>query len=195
MATWPRMKKTYKVNEIFYSLQGEGYYTGRAATFVRLSGCNRRCAFCDTDHSAFTLLTAAEIAARAAAAPSSHVVLTGGEPAMQVDAELIDALHDAGAYIQIETNGTLPLPPGIDWVTCSPKDGPAPHALRCVDELKVVYQGQDVEAYLPHFVSSVLSLQPCDDGSRSNVQETADYILRHPHWRLSLQTHKLIGIR
>ncbi len=190
------MSKQYKVNEIFYSLQGEGYHTGRAATFVRLSGCNRRCAFCDTDHAAFTPMTAQEIAAAVAQNPGRHVVLTGGEPSMQVDAELIDALRGIGAYIQIETNGTLPLPKGIDWVTCSPKDGPdGEYALRKVDELKVVFQGHDVEAYLLKFDYKALSLQPCDMGGRVNVDDTIVYILKHPHWRLSLQTHKLTGIR
>ena len=189
------MNGTYKVNEIFYSLQGEGYHTGRPATFVRLSGCNRRCPFCDTDHAAYTELTAQEIAERVAQYPTRHIVLTGGEPGLQVDAELISALHAVGAFIQIETNGTVALPDGIDWVTCSPKDGARAYAMRRVNELKIVYQGQDVEAYLPHFQYDALSLQPCDQGGRANVDETSANILRQPHWRLRLPTHTLPGIR
>lgn len=181
---------TYRVNEIFYSLQGEGFYTGTPATFVRLSGCNRRCSFCDTDHSAYTLMTAGDIAAECAANPSRHVVVTGGEPLMQLDDTLVRALKTRGLYIQIETNGTLPVPTGVDWVTCSPKD--APWAIDRVDELKVVYQGQDVEEIASMFNARVRFLQPC---SGLNVAETVDYILAHPHWRLSLQTHKLIDIR
>ena len=184
------MKKTYKVNEIFYSLQGEGYYTGTAAVFLRLSGCNRQCDFCDTDHQPGTMMTDSEIVAAVAAYPSRHLVVTGGEPLLQLDSDLLRALKAERFYVQIETNGTLPVPPEVDWVTCSPKD--APWRVDRIDELKVVYQGQDVEqlaALLPaprHF------LQPC---SGLNIAETIDYILAHPRWRLSLQTHKLIDIR
>lgn len=185
------MKKTYKVNEIFYSLQGEGVHTGTAAVFVRLSGCNRHCDFCDTDHFSSRAVTAEEIAAEAAAYPARHLVLTGGEPLLQADAELFAALHAAGFYIQIETNGTLPAPAEADWVTCSPKQPPL--AIDRIDELKIVFQGQDVEAIaaaLPP--AKVMCLQPC---SGLNITETIAYIKAHPHWRLSLQTHKLIDIR
>lgn len=121
--------------------------------------------------------------------PASVVVLTGGEPGLWVDEALIAQLHAAGKYVCIETNGTQPLPKGIDWVTCSPKEG-APVVLPHIDEVKVVYTGQDVTAYaaLPaayHF------LQPC---SGKNTEEVIAYILRHPVWRLSLQTHKLLHI-
>ena len=185
------MKKTYKVNEIFHSLQGEGFHTGTPAVFVRLSGCNLRCPFCDTDHTAATPMTAEAIVAEASRYPSRHLVLTGGEPALQADAALVDALHAAGFFIQVETNGSRQLPAGIDWITCSPKD--APVVLPRIDELKIVYQGQDVEtiaAACPQ--PRVRFLQPC---SGSNTAEVVAYILSHPHWRLSLQTHKLIDIR
>ena len=186
------MNRMYKVNEIFYSLQGEGYHTGTPAVFVRLSGCNLSCPFCDTDHAAYRTMTADGIAAEASRFPARHLVLTGGEPSLQLSVPLLTALSRAGFYIQIETNGTRPLPPGIDWVTCSPKQG-GKVVLTHIDELKVVYQGQDVEATADSLpATSNMFLQPC---SGANVPETVDYILAHPHWRLSLQTHKLIDIR
>ena len=182
--------KKYRVNEIFYSIQGEGFYTGTAAVFIRFSGCNRHCEFCDTDFSAFEELTAAEIVARAADFEGRHAVITGGEPLLQLDRELVQALHQEGFYIQIETNGTLPAPKGVDWVTCSPKDGP--WLLKSCQELKVVYQGQDVEPLLERFDPEVAYLQPC---SCKNTQEVVDYILKNPHWRLSLQTHKYANFK
>ncbi len=182
--------KTYKVNEIFYSLQGEGFYTGTPAVFLRFSGCNRFCAFCDTQHQNGTEMTGAEIAAACSAYASRHLVATGGEPLLQLDSELLRLLKAGGFYVQIETNGSLPVPPEVDWVTCSPKD--APWAVDRVDELKIVYQGQDVEQTASMFDTPRRFLQPC---SGLNTAETIDYILRHPQWRLSLQTHKLIDIR
>lgn len=181
---------TLKVNEIFYSMQGEGAYTGTPAVFVRLSGCNRRCTFCDTDFAAFEEMSEEEIVEAAAAYPGRHLVLTGGEPALQVTAEFVGKLKAAGFFVQIETNGSLPVPENIDWVTCSPKD--TPWRIGRVDELKVVYQGQDVEAIAAHFSPKVQCLQPC---SCQNTEETIAYILRHPQWRLSLQTHKMLNIR
>ena len=185
-----RKTDTYRVNEIFYSLQGEGYYTGTPAVFLRFSGCNRKCDFCDTDHFGGTEMSGTEIAEACAAFAGRHLVVTGGEPLMQLDSALLRLLKAKGFYVQIETNGSLPVPPEVDWVTCSPKD--APWAIDRVDELKVVYQGQDVEETASLFSSKVRFLQPC---SGRNIKETMDYILAHPHWRLSLQTHKLIDIR
>ena len=111
---------SYRINEIFYSLQGEGFWTGTPAVFVRFSGCNLRCPFCDTAHQAFTPMSADDILSACSEAPV--VVLTGGEPGLQVDAALIEALHGAGYRVHIETNGTVALPGGIDWVTLSPKE-------------------------------------------------------------------------
>ena len=182
--------KKYRINEIFYSLQGEGYYMGTPAVFVRFSGCNRACAFCDTDFRAFTEMTAAEIAEAAAAFPGRHLVATGGEPLLQLDSDLLRELKLKGFYVQIETNGSMPVPSEVDWVTCSPKD--APWAVDRIDELKVVNQGQDVEETAALLPAPRLFLQPC---SGVNTAETIDYILAHPRWRLSLQTHKLIDIR
>ena len=182
--------KKYKVNEIFYSLQGEGYYTGTAAVFLRFSGCNRKCSFCDTDHFGGTEMTAGEIVDRISAYPSRHLVVTGGEPLLQLDSDLLRTIKARGFYVQIETNGTLPAPPEVDWVTCSPKD--APWGIDRIDELKVVYQGQDVEEIASLLPAPRLFLQPC---SGLNVRETVAYIMEHPRWRLSLQTHKLIDIQ
>ena len=188
---------TMRVNEIFYSLQGEGRHTGTPAVFVRLAGCNLKCSFCDTDFAAHTEMTEEEIVARVAAFPASLVVLTGGEPTLQITSRLLGLLHEAGKRVHIETNGTHPLPDGpIDWVTCSPKGAPL-HIGR-IDELKVVYEGQDMSQY-DGIEAQCYSLQPCDTGNAArNLQlqrQTIDYILQHPKWHLSLQTHKLLNIR
>ena len=186
--------KTYRVNDIFYSLQGEGYHTGRAAAFVRFSGCNLRCPFCDTDFSAFREMTAAEIVEAVSRFAARFVVLTGGEPSLQADDELIDALHQAAFTVAMETNGTLPLPQNVDWITLSPKS----HGVvkRC-NELKMVFQPgmvipSDIQA--DHYF-----LQPCDTGdpeeNRRLVMDCVEYIKSHPKWRLSLQTHKLAGFK
>lgn len=178
-----------RVNEIFYSLQGEGFHTGTPAVFVRMSGCNRACSFCDTDFKAYTEMSDTEILQEVLRYPARHVVITGGEPALQLTEAFVQLLKDHGRYVQIETNGSLPVPPNIDWVTCSPKQ--EPWAIDRVDELKVVYTGQDVEAIAARFDASVKCLQPC---SGLNTDATVAYIKAHPWWRLSLQTHKLISI-
>ena len=131
-----------------------------------------------------------EILERVLPYPSRHIVITGGEPSLQLTDDLVEILHNAGCYIQVETNGTNPLPEDIDWVTCSPK-GEAEVRLKRIDELKVVYLGQDVEEIANRYPAMHYFLQPC---SGKNIPETVRYILRNPHWRLSLQTHKLIGI-
>lgn len=189
-----------KINEIFYSLQGEGHFTGTPAVFVRFSGCNLKCSFCDTSHESFTEMSVDDIMREVAKYPARHVVITGGEPSLQLTPELTGRLHAAGKYVQIETNGTHPLPGGcrIDWVTCSPKG--APVALRHIDELKVVFMsaGQDMSPY-DGYEASVYSLQPCDTGDPSaNARILSDaiaYCLAHPKWHLSLQTHKMINVR
>ncbi len=187
-----------KINEIFYSLQGEGYHTGKAAVFVRLSGCNLRCPFCDTDHTGGTDMTEEDIVRSVTDFTSRHVVITGGEPSLQITDSLIDKLHKAGCFVQIETNGTMPLPEAIDWVTCSPKEGKAP-VLRNVDELKIVMVNEDTDpAAYDHIHASHRFLQPCDHGdpamNAATMELTVDYIKHNPKWRLSLQTHKLINI-
>ena len=189
----------YKVNEIFYSLQGEGFWTGTPMVFVRLSGCNLKCPFCDTDHGGYREMSAEEIVAEARrlSPDCNRVCVTGGEPTLQLDAALVEALHGAGYRIHVETNGTKPLPEGVDWVTLSPKTdvpglkGDGAVVLEKADEVKVVFLGQDVEKWAA-FPAQWHFLQPC---SCENTEETMNHILRHPHWRLSLQTHKLLNIR
>lgn len=177
-----------KINEIFYSLQGEGFYTGTPAVFIRFSGCNLSCSFCDTRHEDGTLMSDEEILQAISSYPTRIVILTGGEPSLWIDQPFIDRLHQAGKYICIETNGTNPLPEGIDWVTCSPKG--APIRLTHIDEVKVVYTGQDLTDYAA-LEASWYFLQPC---SCQNTEEVIAYILDHPQWRLSLQTHKILHI-
>ncbi|HAP29787.1 MAG TPA: 7-carboxy-7-deazaguanine synthase [Porphyromonadaceae bacterium] len=193
-----------KINEIFYSLQGEGFHTGTPAVFVRFSGCNLRCPFCDTDHHQARGMSPQEILAEARQYPSRHVVFTGGEPALQLNAELLDLFHSAGYYIQIETNGTLPVPcESIDWITYSPKfeftDIPAPLKIQRIDELKVVFDGRNDMSLYDTIACNHHSLQPCDTGdpTRNSAITAAaiDYCLRNPRWRLSLQTHKLLAIQ
>jgi len=208
----------YAVKEIFYTLQGEGAQSGRAAVFCRFAGCNlwsgresdratAACPFCDTDFvgtdgaggGKFTcaddLATAIEQAWGASGRQDRYVVLTGGEPLLQVDAALTAALHTRGFTIAVETNGTLPAPPGLDWICVSPKGG-SKLALTRGDELKLVYPQAGVDpARFATLDFRHFFLQPMDGPAR--VQHTAQavaYCLAHPQWRLSLQTHKWIGI-
>lgn len=178
-----------KINEIFYSLQGEGFHTGTPALFIRFSGCNLKCSFCDTKHEEGEWMSDEDIVAKAKECPAKMVVLTGGEPSLWIDEAFVEKLHQAGKYVCIETNGTHPIPDSVDWITCSPKG--APVVLTRIDEVKVVYTGdEDVEPYLS-LPAQVHFLQPC---SCKNTQEVMAYIQEHPQWRLSLQTHKWIGI-
>ncbi|MDE6266878.1 MAG: 7-carboxy-7-deazaguanine synthase QueE [Muribaculaceae bacterium] len=180
-----------RVNEIFYSLQGEGFWTGTPMTFIRLSGCNLRCPFCDTDHSAFSLMTAHDIVEKILSWPARHAVITGGEPSLQDLEDLVELLHTEGYTVHIETNGTNLLPETIDWITCSPKKG-GEVVLGRIDELKVVYEGEDVEKFINLFPQAKhFYLQPM---SGSNIPQTVSYVLSHPRWNLSLQTHRLINI-
>lgn len=194
-----------RINEIFYSLQGEGRWTGHAAVFVRFSGCNLQCPFCDTAHGRFTEMTVDGVMAEIGRYPSRHVVLTGGEPALQVSPELLAALKGAGWFVQMETNGSVALAEDvlqkIDWITCSPKD--APLALGRVDEVKVLYRndGQPMEGFeaMGRRFGAVLSLQPCDvkDAAlnRRLLHGAVEFVKANPQWALSLQTHKLIDIK
>ena len=189
----------YKINEIFYSLQGEGFWTGTPMVFLRFSGCNLKCPFCDTDHSGYREMTAGDIVGEVVKAGGNcrRVCVTGGEPSMQLDTVLVEALHKAGFKIHVETNGTRVLPEDVDWVTLSPKadveglKGDGTVVVEKADEVKVVYLGKDVEKWA-EFPADWRFLQPC---SCENTEETITYIMRHPRWRLSLQTHKLLNIR
>jgi 7-carboxy-7-deazaguanine synthase (Cx14CxxC type) len=211
---------TYAVKEIFYTLQGEGANTGRSAVFCRFAGCNlwtgrerdrssAVCQFCDTDFvgtdgpGGGKFATAEELARAVAATwPASagrdsgrFVVCTGGEPLLQLDTPLVDALHAEGFEIAVETNGTQLPPAGLDWICVSPKAG-AELVLRNGDELKLVFpqDGAEPERYagldFRHFF-----LQPMDGPHRErNTELAVRYCLAHPQWRLSLQTHKVLGI-
>ena len=195
----------WKVNEIFYSLQGEGYNTGTASVFIRLSGCNLRCAFCDTRHEEGTMMSLHEIVEQVNQYPKAPlIVLTGGEPSLWIDEDFVAGLKKmTGKTIAIETNGTHPLPNGIDWVTLSPKtgigdSGDVPMVVNRCNELKVVYLGQDLAQY-DNITATHRYLQPCwvsdAEQCRRNMHATAQAVLDNPQWRLSLQTPRILGIR
>lgn len=213
---------SYAVKEIFLTLQGEGINAGRRAVFLRFAGCNlwsgreqdradAQCRFCDTD---FTGLNGAqggryrdcaELVAKVKeiwehgltdGSPRAFIVITGGEPMLQVDDALIDALHVAGFEIAIETNGTLPVPRSIDWITVSPKAG-TEVVQRSGDELKLVWPqpGSDPDQ-LEQWDFSHFLVQPMDSPSANDNRIAAiRFVIEHPSWRLSLQTHKLIGLQ
>jgi 7-carboxy-7-deazaguanine synthase (Cx14CxxC type) len=207
---------SYAVKEIYYTLQGEGAQAGRPAVFLRFAGCNlwsgreedragAVCRFCDTDFVGMNgpgggrFETAEALAAAVAAlwpgGGAPYVVCTGGEPLLQLDRPLIDALHGAGFAVAVETNGTIPAPDGLDWICVSPKAG-AGFVQTRGDELKLVFPqaGAEPERYaglgFVHFL-----LQPMDGPAReANTKAAIAYCLADPRWRLSLQTHKLMGI-
>lgn len=193
----------YKVNEIFYSLQGEGRWMGRPAVFVRMSGCNLKCPFCDTDFRGYREMSTDDILSKCLeeGGECRFIVLTGGEPSLQVDEQLIATLHQAGYYLSMETNGTHAIPEGIDWVTCSPKvdftEG-GELVVRKVDELKLIFDGEHEVS--DHGIACAFRyLQPCDVGNDSRnyliLSECIKYIKAHPEWQLSVQMHKIVGIR
>lgn len=209
---------TYVVKEIFLTLQGEGAQAGRVAVFCRFAGCNlwsgrekdrphAVCRFCDTDfvgpngthggrYARAETLTRAIENEWGADREERFVVLTGGEPLLQVDSALIDGLHHAGFEIAVETNGTVAAPPGIDWVCVSPKAG-AELKILAGHELKLVYpqDGAPPEAYAG-LKFSRFSLQPMDGSDQpNNTARAVAYCLSHPKWNLSIQTHKQLGIR
>lgn len=200
---------TRHINEIFYSLQGEGANTGIPAVFIRFCGCNLRCPFCDTDHQQGVAMTDDEIIAEASRHGAPLVVITGGEPSLHIDADFVRKLKTAtGAVIAIETNGTHPVPAEVDWVALSPKTGiggvdpDLPIVVDRADEIKVVDLGQDLEQYftLPcRHDATLMYLQPCHVDNPelmlANRRRTVRRVLDDPRWRLSLQTHRLLDIR
>ena len=213
----------YSVNEIYFTLQGEGANTGRPAVFCRFAGCNlwsghekdrdaAVCPFCDTDFvgtdgpGGGRFRTAADLALAAAAAwpgdPGAKrprdrplVVCTGGEPLLQLDDEAVEAMHEAGFEVAVETNGTVKPPAGLDWICVSPKAG-APLELTRGHELKLVFpQGTALPEEFADLEFEFFFLQPMDGPQRvENTRLAVEYCLAHPQWRLSLQTHKYIGI-
>jgi len=229
---------TYTVKEIFYTLQGEGAQSGRAAVFCRFSGCNlwsgreedrsrAVCQFCDTDFvgtgpdggrfkSAGELADAIDrcwegdrrvtgdtrtsevggFGESSASVPRKYVVCTGGEPLLQVDERLISELHERGFEVAVETNGTKPAPKSLDWICVSPKAG-APLVQKSGSELKLVYPQEKARPEeFEHLDFRHFFLQPMDGpDTAANTEAAIEYCLRHPRWRLSLQTHKLVGLR
>ena len=197
----------YRVNDIFYSIQGEGYNTGRAAVFVRFAGCNLRCGFCDTEYDSFREMAGEDIVAEMTQYPARFAVLTGGEPTLQVDETFVDLLHQHGFEVAMESNGTRPAPTNLDWLTVSPKTREGwlvKGKGRIPDEMKVIFDENTApETYLPSpftlHPSPHLYLQPCDMGDAERnaliIQRCIDYIKEHPQWRLSLQTHKLANFK
>lgn len=195
----------YRINEIFYSLQGEGFHTGTPAVFVRFSGCNLRCAFCDTQHQAGENLSLQDIVDEVNKYPNAPLlVLTGGEPSLFIDEAFVAELKQkTGKKIAIETNGTRPLPSNLDWVTFSPKTafdggGLEPCVLTHCDELKVVWLGQDLAQY-DEIQANYRFLQPCfveDMEQRAgNMQACIEVVKTYPNWRLSLQIHRVLQIQ
>lgn len=212
---------TYAAKEIYFTLQGEGAHTGRPAVFLRFAGCNlwsgreqhraeAVCKFCDTEFvgtdgpGGGKFQTAAELADAVASfwpGPNikarRYVVCTGGEPLLQLDAAAIDAIHEAGFEIGVETNGTIVAPAGIDWLCVSPKAS-APVLQTTGNELKLVFPQVEPEAHPDRFADLDFEhffLQPCDDVDKaSNTRGAIEYCLQHPQWKLSLQIQKIIGI-
>jgi 7-carboxy-7-deazaguanine synthase len=207
---------SYAVKELFYTLQGEGMQAGRPAVFLRFAGCNlwsgreedratAVCTFCDTDFVGMDgagggrFETAQGLAASVAAlwpgGGAPYVVCTGGEPLLQIDPPLIEALHAQGFEIAVETNGTIAAPQGLDWICVSPK-ADAPLAQTQGDELKLVYPQPGVDpARFEALAFDHFLLQPMDSPQRAeNTQAAVAYCLAHPRWRLSTQTHKALGI-
>lgn len=201
---------TLRLAEIFYSLQGEGFHAGTPAVFIRMAGCNLSCAFCDTDFSLKERLTPDEVVARIAEYPARFVVLTGGEPTIQPEAvrALVQALHARGYYVTMETNGTSTDTLGVDWVTVSPKlSQGGDWKLRTGDELKLVYEGQDL-AFFEDSAFTHYFLQPKEirtaqfgkgerdeEATRAEWARTIDATLARPRWKLSFQLHKTLGLR
>ena len=209
---------TYAVKELFLTLQGEGVNAGRRAVFVRFAGCNlwsgregdratAVCRFCDTDFVGTDgdgggkfvdadALAEAVVQSWSGGEEDRFVVLTGGEPMLQVDDALVDALHARGFRIAMESNGTLPAHPAIDWVCISPKAG-STVVQQSGDELKLVWPQPDTDLdAVEGWDFTHRLLQPLDDADAADhVRAAIDLVMARPHWRLSLQTHKLLGLR
>lgn len=196
-----------KINEIFYSLQGEGANTGVPSVFIRFSGCNLKCDFCDTLHQVGSMMTDEEIIEAVNSYSAKWVILTGGEPSLWIDSDFVVTLKEqTGKRIAIETNGSGLVPPEIDWVTVSPKigvGGVTDYELKVghADELKVVDIGQDLERYfhLPCVGEKTrMFLQPCFVADakqwRVNQELTISHVLADPRWSLSVQTHRFLNI-
>ncbi|HAO99421.1 MAG TPA: 7-carboxy-7-deazaguanine synthase [Fibrobacteres bacterium] len=201
---------TLRISEIFYSIQGEGFHAGTPAVFVRGAGCNLACVFCDTDFSLKEKLSPEQIVDRIAEYPSRFVVLTGGDPTIQPEAfrKLVELLHDRGYYVTMETNGTSEDDLGVDWITVSPKlSQGGEKRLRTGDELKLVYEGQDLRFFensnFSHYFLQPKEIRTGSFGkgerdlaaTRAEWEKTVAALLANPRWKLSFQLHKELGLR
>ena len=190
-----------KINEIFYSIQGEGLHTGWPAVFVRFSGCNLKCDFCDTLHQSGQEYTEEEIVRKVASYHANLVVFTGGEPALQLTQSLVDKLHSIKRFVAVETNGTKTLPK-VDWITVSPKEAFVGKKGRIIidvaNEVKVVNDGEhDIQDF--GIAATYYYVQPCDTGDKERNKEIVNdcitFIKKNPKWKLSLQTQKILNVR
>ena len=192
-----------KINEIFYSIQGEGRFAGTPAVFIRFAGCNIKCPFCDTEHQKGIAMSDEEIIQEVKKYPTRLVVITGGEPTLQLDEQLCRGLQKADKYIAIETNGTREIPKGVNYVTYSPKfeftKVSTDFRLTECDELKVVYNGENHMSLYDNIQAKYYYLQPCDVGDAERnaeiMQKTVQFCLQNPKWNISLQTQKILKIR
>lgn len=193
-----------KVNEIFYSIQGEGRFTGTPSVFVRFSNCNIKCSFCDTDFKKYKELSEDDIIKeiKNVGGNSTNVVFTGGEPTLQLTESLCKKLHKIGKYIAVETNGTKQVPNGVDFITCSPKFEYCKNAnlkVNKIDELKIVYNGKNNMSKYDNISATYKYLQPCDMQDKKKnaeiIEATIEYVKAHPEWRISLQTQKILKVR
>ena len=186
------MKETkLKISEVFYSIQGEGFWVGHPAIFIRFSGCNLKCPWCDTDFSHKLTLTKEAILQIIKNYPCKLLVLTGGEPGLQIDEEFVQFFKDKNYQVHIESNGTVTLPKNLDWVTISPKEK---WIIKGGDELKVVYVEQDLEHYnKTNF--NYYYLQPCYTPGYTNYEETVQKVKEDNQWILSIQMHRILKIR
>lgn len=193
-----------RVNEIFYSLQGEGYWTGTPSVFIRFSGCNLKCPFCDTNHQPYVEMTEEEIMDEVNKYPADLVVITGGEPALQLNDKMIGLLHNAEKTVAVETNGTKELPKWVDWITVSPKEPYVGKAgkviLTSADEVKIVLDDKVQHEDPTYGVrADWYFVQPCDTGDKERnkaiMQQCVEFIKKNPKWRLSLQTQKILNVR
>ena len=199
--------KRLPVNEIFYSLQGEGGQSGMAMCFVRLSHCNLSCPYCDTEFAAFQELLPEAILQALQAYPTHNLLWTGGEPTLSIDEEVIDFFRRHGYRQSIETNGTRPVPPGLDWVTVSPKPEAFPllktNFPSGVNEWRFPFGAgaplpPSITALPPaqcYCLSPIIEADEVINSTHQTLQACMDYIMQHPEWRLSIQLHKLLGFR
>lgn len=189
---------------MFYSIQGEGYHTGTPAVFIRLAGCNLKCPFCDTNHVTYNEMTEQEITDYVAQFPCKLVVITGGEPTLQLTETLLDKLHKIGKYVAIETNGTKQLPKNVDWITVSPKESYVGYKgkvlLKYANEVKVVFDAENpIEDPSFGIVADHYYAQPCDTGfiksNKENINYCINFVKNNPTWKISLQTQKILNVQ